>query len=822
MNVSSFEVRWQIRHAARRLSHRWIQFAFAILISVAVVAANLLLWPIPPLGVDIDPFSHAVTQLDGGSSAMRAGLHVGDRVTSIYDVPIEDLQNRVNWVSLIGPRTQTVPIVVQRGSKQVRLEMVQDPPRTDEHLIQLAALTLALVCWVTGYWVGIVRQEQAAGSALVALYWLGMSGVVGCALFTQAIAPPFYALLLWLLIFVLMPLSIVLHTRYPVRDASSQPPEWIAWSLVEATIALNLGALTWIILRHVTITDLTETLSRVVPFVVLVGLFCSGSILWWSYRSTRVEHIRRQLRLILISCLSAGLLWTILWAVPMVVHFRLGSSIVIQICIFLVGTLIPIAYLIGGVSRSLVVVDRLARRGVQQLVTITLVLIILTRLTELQAFHEPNESVIIALLGVGLYGPTRRLVRFVLPFTEVEDLNYRELEATQEQLRVTVELPQLAELVLSGVRRQFGSPPSVVYLADIAHPAALALVESARVGDLPAQFSPGSLLTVLRASEPIVDSQFLSAQVDQDQLTPAEQTLLLGSPIVLWCLIQPYPGTLVGLLGLGMRDNLDPYRAEDRVALRRLCRTAGLALTGSFTYARQQAAEAAAHDAEAIARQLHERLQMSQDKRNQEIAYTMHDEVMHGYIEPNIVVLKRLATKVNDPQICAELAIAIDRERQVMQALRSLCEDLHPTGLDEPFGLAAVLRTPLLHFRTIAASVNYLVVKGAPQPVAEPVQLAAYRILKEAVTNAINHADAQKIVVELYYPSCPDAPGSLTITDNGTTTQPVRPRLGHLGLYAMQEYARAGSGQLHIDQQIGYGTRIVFVFPLMAPSEANQ
>ncbi|MDP9314150.1 MAG: ATP-binding protein [Chloroflexota bacterium] len=821
MNVSAIQSLRLTLRTARWFRCRWLEYAFATLVMVCVGAANLLLWPIPPLGVDVDPFSYKVTHLDVGSSAMRAGLHIGDRVVQIYDVPIEELYNHINWVSLIGPRTHVIPIVVQRGTTLMRLHMVQDPPRTSDHLVQLAALILALACWVTGYWIGIVRREQAAGSALVAPYWLGMSGVIGCALFAQAMAKPVYALLLWVLVFMLVPLSMYVHTRYPVRDTSSQPSRWVTRSLVVGTVALNITALSWVIARHITLTAIANTLSLAVPFALLAGLVGSGSILWSSYRSTSVEHIRRQLRLILISCLLAGLLWTLLWALPILLGARPANLTVVQICIFLIGTLIPIAYLVGGVARSLVVVDRLARRAVQVLATITLVLGVLTWLTDLQAFHEPNESLIIALLGVGLYGPTQRLVRNILPFTEVTDPNYQALESTQEQLRATVELPRLAELLRSGVEQQFGFPPCVVYLADVGDHGTLALAVSAHVHDLPAQLSPGPLLTVVQMSEPIVDNHYLVAQVNQEQLTPAERTLLLGSPIVLWCVIQPHPGTLVGLLGIGMRNNLDPYRAEDRVALRRMCRTAGLALTGSITFARQQAAERAAHEAETLARQLHKRLQMSQDKHNQEIAYTMHDEVMHGYLEPNIVALKQLATKVDDLHTRTELVTAISRERHVMQALRSLCEDLRPTGLEEPFGLAAVLRTPLLRFRMTAPSVGYLEVSGVPQPVAELVQLAAFRILKEAVTNAINHAAAQHIVVQLSYPPLSNSPGRLTIMDDGTTTQPVRPRKGHLGLYAMQEYARAVGGQVQINQQIGRGTRVEFSFPLMS-SDGNQ
>ncbi len=130
---------------------RWVRKFFAALVLAIILAANLILWPIPLLGFDVDPKTHTITAIVPHSSADRAGLRIGDRVMRLYGRPWTDVIHRVTFVDLIGDRRQRIQIEVARDAHLVSMTMDQDAPSVSLQLYKLAVAGLALVCWLTGY-----------------------------------------------------------------------------------------------------------------------------------------------------------------------------------------------------------------------------------------------------------------------------------------------------------------------------------------------------------------------------------------------------------------------------------------------------------------------------------------------------------------------------------------------------------------------------------------------------------------------------------------------------------------------------------------------
>jgi signal transduction histidine kinase len=93
------------------------------------------------------------------------------------------------------------------------------------------------------------------------------------------------------------------------------------------------------------------------------------------------------------------------------------------------------------------------------------------------------------------------------------------------------------------------------------------------------------------------------------------------------------------------------------------------------------------------------------------------------------------------------------------------------------------------------------------------VQRELVSITSEAVTNAVKHANATEIVVELRFPLQPDEPLLLSIRDNGPMRQQVEPRPGHLGLHFMQVSADAIGATLEWLMQAAGGTEVRVVAP---------
>ena len=183
----------------------------------------------------------------------------------------------------------------------------------------------------------------------------------------------------------------------------------------------------------------------------------------------------------------------------------------------------------------------------------------------------------------------------------------------------------------------------------------------------------------------------------------------------------------------------------------------------------------------------------------------------------------RLARELHDG-VAQELAFLAARARGLTAgnvdsaALESLA-DAAVRALDESRGAISALREPdgrpfEEHLANAAvefehregARLRYLV----PQDLDPPARTreALMRILREAVTNAVRHADASEVLVEVSH----DGPLRLRIRDNGRGFDPAQAHGGY-GLAGMRERARALGGDLRLSSQPGSGTEIEVVLP---------
>ena len=96
--------------------------------------------------------------------------------------------------------------------------------------------------------------------------------------------------------------------------------------------------------------------------------------------------------------------------------------------------------------------------------------------------------------------------------------------------------------------------------------------------------------------------------------------------------------------------------------------------------------------------------------------------------------------------------------------------------------------------------------RGSGEPDAA-VQRELFRIAQEALQNALKHAGASRIQVEL---DLDPAGTRLTVVDDGAGFDPsdARARSQHLGVTVMAERARAVGGRLDLRSSPGAGTTV--------------
>ena len=105
-------------------------------------------------------------------------------------------------------------------------------------------------------------------------------------------------------------------------------------------------------------------------------------------------------------------------------------------------------------------------------------------------------------------------------------------------------------------------------------------------------------------------------------------------------------------------------------------------------------------------------------------------------------------------------------------------------------------------------------VTGQARPLPEAVELTAYRVIQESLTNARKHADCDTAVVRLGY-----APGALRLTvedDGKTVTQASRRKPDGHGIVGMRERVTALGGRLSAGPGPAGGYRVFAELPLRA------
>ncbi|MFI8090150.1 sensor histidine kinase [Streptomyces sp. NPDC086080] len=102
---------------------------------------------------------------------------------------------------------------------------------------------------------------------------------------------------------------------------------------------------------------------------------------------------------------------------------------------------------------------------------------------------------------------------------------------------------------------------------------------------------------------------------------------------------------------------------------------------------------------------------------------------------------------------------------------------------------------------------------GEPRPLASDTEVAAYRVVQEALTNTVKHARASRAVVELDWA---EDRVTLTVTDDGRG--PSAPAGGH-GLIGIRERAAACGGSAETGGGPDGGFRVVVRLPAAADRE---
>jgi signal transduction histidine kinase len=214
-------------------------------------------------------------------------------------------------------------------------------------------------------------------------------------------------------------------------------------------------------------------------------------------------------------------------------------------------------------------------------------------------------------------------------------------------------------------------------------------------------------------------------------------------------------------------------------------------------------------------RQRAERLQLERERAVTEerlrIAQELHDVIAHN-VSLIVVQAQALGATIPDERVTAATDGIADLGRQAMaemhRTLKLLRRSADETAEREPQPGLADLEGLLARSRAAGLPVD-LAIEGEPRPLSQGVDLSAYRILQEAITNVFKHAGRVPTTITLGYRT--DAL-ELTITDSGETRAVAQAPGGH-GLVGMRERAALFGGNLVAAPRDGHGFEVHAVLP---------
>ena len=193
------------------------------------------------------------------------------------------------------------------------------------------------------------------------------------------------------------------------------------------------------------------------------------------------------------------------------------------------------------------------------------------------------------------------------------------------------------------------------------------------------------------------------------------------------------------------------------------------------------------------------------------IAQELHDVVAHN-VSLIVVQAQALGATVADDRVTAGTDAIAELGRQAMAEMHRTLRLMRAGGDDaagrQPQPGLADLDGLLERSRAAGLPID-LAIEGRPRPLPQGVDLSAYRILQEALTNVVKHAGRVPTTVTLGYRA--DAL-ELTVTDSGPA-RPMTPTPGGHGLVGMRERAALFGGTLTAAPRNGHGFQVQAVLP---------
>ncbi|MCM0045797.1 MAG: histidine kinase [Burkholderiaceae bacterium] len=224
---------------------------------------------------------------------------------------------------------------------------------------------------------------------------------------------------------------------------------------------------------------------------------------------------------------------------------------------------------------------------------------------------------------------------------------------------------------------------------------------------------------------------------------------------------------------------------------------------------------------EQIARQreLLHRLQDVQEDERRKLAHELHDEFgqLLTAIQVDASYLMRQSAGQSALEACTRAVV--ENSGAILAQLRSLLAQLRPYGLqggeEHDIALGQALRDLVAQRQSRGDAELDCRLSIALDAVAIPPRLAVavYRIVQEALTNVMRHAQASRVQIAVVADEAASVL-ELSVIDDGRGLDPARASSGGIGIAGIRERVLANGGELRLEPATPSGLALTARFPL--------
>jgi two-component system, NarL family, sensor histidine kinase DevS len=210
-----------------------------------------------------------------------------------------------------------------------------------------------------------------------------------------------------------------------------------------------------------------------------------------------------------------------------------------------------------------------------------------------------------------------------------------------------------------------------------------------------------------------------------------------------------------------------------------------------------------------VARDALRRVVSGQELERRRLARELHDET--GQALTSILLGLRAVEEASSPD---EMSAAASHLRELvvgtLQDVRRLAVQLRPKALDD-FGLVPAVDHLVQTFSEATAIRVDLEAQLGEERLPAEVETTLYRIVQEALTNIVKHAEASMVSILLVRSG---VSATVVVEDDGQGFDPAKLREEGMGIIGMRERVELHEGRLRVESTPGMGTTLVAEVPL--------